>query len=357
MRTKRKTAVGRAVSWIAAGLAVLTVFGAFAALIPRRDTAEPEFPTFGSEAVVVKLRDDFLETGEVITAASYSEGRHMIAIDGTGPSEIREASNGAAWETHPIINRGVSAAYTGVVDEIVYFGDVWFFGLYQWNDQEGGRVYGYDRYKHEMGEFGSYLWTQGALGMPDAGDLTCLVAFGTNLCAVDETGYLWRKGTSGAFELLGRPFEGTRVFDLDKAGNTYLALGIDAEGTVLFTAKSLYGAWTKQRLDGIRANSFATTDKACFIACDDGKIAYSEDFKSWKISRMPDDVDFSEFFYFQGTYYAIGSNATEGVLYESATGAAWEHVASVNEPLTAVSVGSDEALLYGEDGGIYRLTK
>ena len=357
MRTKRKTAVGRAVSWIAAGLAVLTVFGAFAALIPRRDIAEPEFPTFGSEAVVVKLRDDFLKTGEVITAASYSEGRHVIAIDGAGPSEIREAKNGAVWETHPIANLGLNVAYTGVVDEIVCFNDTWFFGLYHWNEQEGGRVYGYNDYELGSDEFRSYLWTKGTLGMPDAGDLTCLAAFGTNLCAVDETGYLWRKGLEGTFDLFGRPFVGTRIFDLDKSGKTYLALGMDAEGAVLYTATSLSGIWAKQQLDGITANSFATSDKACFIACDDGKIAYSEDFKSWKISRMPDDVDFSEFFYFKGTYYAIGSNATEGVLYESATGAAWERVVSVDEPLTAVSVGSSEALLYGEDGGVYRLTK
>ncbi len=359
MRTKRKTAVGRAVSWIAAGLAVLTVVGALAALAPRRDTPETSFPAYGSsEAALVKVKSDFLKSGETLTAASYSEGRHVIAIDGTGPSEIREASDGVSWENHVISYEDVNDAYSVVVDELLNFEGAWFFGLNHWNDEEGGRVYRCRNKRFDTTDFSSFLWTRSTVqGRSDAGDLTCLTAFGANLCAVDETGYLWHKVSNGVFSLVGRPFEGARVYDLEKCGNAYLALGADAEGTVLYTATSLTGAWAKQRLDGIRANSFATSDKACFIACDDGKIAYSEDFKSWKISRMPDDVDFSEFFYFQGTYYAIGSNENVGVLYESATGAAWERVASVDEPLTAVSVGSDEALLYGEDGGVYRLTK
>lgn len=357
MKNKAK---GGVISWGAIILAVLTLVGALAALVPRREIKDPEFPIFGSETVLVKLRDDFLKSGEVITAASYSEGRHVIAIDGTGPSEIREASDGAAWKIHPVTNRVLNVAYTGVVDEIVCVDGTWYFGLYHWNDQEGGRVYRYKEKELGSEEFESCLWTRSTTagnGRADAGDLTCLTAFGANLCAVDETGYLWTQFSGGGFSLVGRPFEGARVYDLEKCGKTYLALGADAEGTILYTATSLTGAWAKQRLDGISANSFATSDKACFIACDDGKIAYSEDFESWKISRMPDNVDFSEFFYFKGHYYAIGSNENVGVLYESTTGAAWERVVSVDEPLTAVSVGSDEALLYGEDGGVYRLTK
>ncbi|MBQ2734929.1 MAG: hypothetical protein IJF33_03770 [Clostridia bacterium] len=364
MRTKRKTAVGRAVSWIAVGLAVLTVFGAFAALIPRRDTAEPEFPTFGSEAVVVKLGDDLIAPGEVITAASYERNRHVIAVDREGTTEFREIIGGLPlWYANPIVHQTGNEALTGVVDDVVYYDGKCFFGLTSWNGGEGGRVYVYDQNGFSLtgGNFNCCLWTRSEeFGLTDSGDLTCLAKLGFTVAVVDEAGYLWQRNSvfgSTGFYLVGRPFEGDRVYDLEMCGSTYLALGSDAEGTVLYTATSLFGPWAKQRLDGITANSFATSDKACFIACDDGKIAYSEDFKSWKVSRMPDDVDFSEFFYFQGTYYAIGSNATEGVLYESSTGAAWERVVSVNEPLTAVSVGSFEALLYGEDGGFYRLTK
>ena len=153
-----------------------------------------------------------------------------------------------------------------------------------------------------------------------------------------------------------RPFAGYRVFDLDKLGDTYLALGEDASGrAVLFTATSPTGTWTPHLLGNYGATRLTLAGGTCVVACDDGRLAYTSDLASWRYAKMPDDVEFTEFFSHGGNYYAIANKDGRGLLYESTNGVSWERVAEVDEPLSCVSSGPREAFLYGESGGVYRM--
>ena len=153
-----------------------------------------------------------------------------------------------------------------------------------------------------------------------------------------------------------RPFAGYRVFDLDKLGDTYLALGEDASGrAVLFTATSPTGTWTPRLLGNYGATRLTLAGGTCVVACDDGRLAYTSDLSSWRYAKMPDDVEFTEFFAHGGNYYAIANKDGRGLLYESTNGVSWERVAEVDELLSCVSSGPREAFLYGESGGVYRM--
>lgn len=363
MKIKTKTKLGRVTVWVAAVLAVLTLLGAFAALIPRRDKSPPEFPTFGSDVVLAKLTDlPGVKNGEV-TAASYANGMHFAAFDHADADKtlLLASKDGKSWTNvldHPAVS-GVMP-YDGIIDEIVYVNDTWFFGFFEFGNAAHGIVF---RFRPESGDNSGLggEWQASFDGKFETGRATSMDVIDGTLYLVTENGHLYRKTKGGAWyaanEAIPTPFAGYRVFDLAKCGDKFLALGEDECGTVLFTASSMTGTWTVQRIDGIKANRFDTTDTACFIACEDGKLVYSSDLSTWKVSRMADNVSFTEFFTFGSKHYAIGSNDTYGVLYESTNGAAWERVASVDEPLSSVSVTASEALLYGNRGGVYRLTK
>ena len=364
MKTKRKLGVRRTLAWLAAVLAVLTLLGAFAALIPG-PRESPVFTPFGSNVVLVKLGEEsFLDRG-TLTAASYANGIHFAAIDGDGntATQLLASPDGKTWQNlldHPSIAGQMPK--DGIIDEVVFVNDTWFFGFFGWFSSTDAVVFRFRPASADNYGLGGD-WQASFDGKSvGSGRATAMDVIDGVLYLVTEYGALYRKTTGGAWyptnEADPTPFEGYRVFDLTKCGNKVLALGEDASGTVLFQASSMTGTWTMQRLDGIKANRFDTTPGgACFIAADGGKLAFSSNLSTWKISRMPDNVSFTEFFNFGGKHYAIGSDDTYGVLYESQDGASWERVAKVDTPLLAASVAEKEAILYGENGSIYRLTK
>ena len=345
---------------MAAVLAVLTVFGCFAALLPRPPDDQTEFDKFGSDVVLAKLTQIEGLGSNTVTAASYANGMHLLANQ---PTKLLCSTDGKSWQNvldHPSI--AGQWASDRIIDEIVYVDGTWFFGVFGWYSQTDGLVFRFRPGTADNSGLGGEWQASFDGKTSQSGAGVAMEVLDNVLYFVTENGHLYRKTPGGAWypasESVPAPFAGYRVFDLAKCDNLYLALGEDENGTVLFRASSMTGTWTMKRLNGIKANRFDTTaDGACFIACDGGKLAYSSDLFSWKISEMADNVSFTEFFTFGGKYYAIGSDDTRGVLYESTNGATWERVASVDEPLSAVSVAEDAAILYADGGAIYRLTK
>lgn len=362
MKGKTKTKHGEAVKWLAIVLAVLAAVGCFATLIPRKAEPPPVFETYGSDVDVVKINTLTDAIEGTITAASCANGMYFTAIETSGLTKLLVSNNGSSWTNvldHP--STADLLPWDGIIDEIVYVNSTWFFGFQSFDTISDGMVF---RFRPDSGDNSGLGgdWQASFDGRSyGSGRATAMDVIGGTLYLVTENGHLFRKTSGGAWYLVNEsvptPFAGYRVFDIAKCGDTYLALGEDASGSVLFTARAMTGTWTVQRLS-TKANRFDTTDSACFIACDNGTFLYTEDFENWKTSRMPDNVSFTEFFVYGGNHYAVGINEEIGVVYESTNGgASWERVAETDEPLVAVSVGSNEALLYGEDGGIFRLTK
>ena len=359
-----KNNASRAVGALAIVMALLAVFGLFASLSPPRDKAgDIPFVEYGSDVVLAKLTKVASLDEGTLTAASYANGIHFAAIDGDGETQLLASSDGKTWQNvldHPSIAGDMPK--NGIIDEVVFINDTWFFGFFGWYSSTDAIVFRFRPTSADNYGLGGE-WQASFDGKTlGSGRATAMDVVDGVLYLVTENGDLYRKTPGGAWypatEADPSPFSGYRVFDLAKCGNKVLALGEDASGTVLFQASSMTGTWTVQRLDGIKANRFdTTTNGACFIACDSGKLAFSSDLSTWKYSRMPDDVSFTEFFTFGGKHYAIGSDDTYGVLYESQDGASWERVVKVNTPLSAASIAAKEVVLYGENGTIYRLTK
>ena len=368
MKTKRKLGVGRALTWLALALAVLTVLGAVSALIPHPGRS-PTFEPYGSEITLVKLQNESIKKG-VITAASYANGYHFVSAVYDGmPSMLLVSADGKAWEDL-FSDRTIAGEYpyAQVLDEIVYVDNYLYLGFFGWNpyDVVNSATEGYV-FRFNPAKDGSMLGgTYGAVfngSQYNAGRFTCLDVIDGRLHVVDEHGSIYYKTNpgQGAWYPVGstdfKPFAGYKVTDITKCGSTYLTLGEKDGTSVLFTAKSMSGTWTMHQLEH-RAHRVESSGKAAFLACDGGVLAYTTDFVNWSYSKMPDrNVDFTEFFVFCGKHYAIGASDEKGVLYESTNGgASWERVCEMQEPLAAASVSSKEAFLYGNEGGVYRLT-
>lgn len=346
-------------SWTAAVLAVLALLGAFAALIPRRPAETPTYTPFGSEVTFAKLTtDEILQSGE-ITAASFGEGTHVVAVNrpGSASTLLHYSADGIEWDSLEL-NSGDYPAYGSVVDEVFYNHGGWYVAFLKWNSANLS-VINYKADKLSSGTWTNYYNTSHHAGQ---GLITCFdkvkdSTYGYRMVFVSSTGHFCYEKTGNTYYDCGPVFEGYDVFDIARFGKKLAVLGRDAEGAVVFFADDYESDWTMVRVPGIAPSSFVTAGSVCFIACEDGRIAYSSDLESWKFSRMPDDVDFAEFFSFGGKHYAIGEKNGKGMLYESQNGVTWERVAVVDEGLTFASVGTSAVLLYGEDGGVYRLTK
>ena len=365
MKTIRKPGGGRTVAWLAAVLAALTLLGAFAALIPRSNGTSGNFTPYGSTVELVKMQTPETAGGR-ITAATYADGKHVMAVDKeTDPSAIYYTTDGKTW-TNALADKstGNYDTYAEIVDEVAFSVNNWFFATYGWNSSgSDGFIF---RFTEERQLGGA--WTIAFSGANDMLEGPCNILTmeapdGANgdLYVVTSNGYLLNR-RNAPYSFMGavydgyRPFVGYSVFDLDKLGDTYLALGEDASGrAVLFTATDPSGTWTPRVLGEYGATRLTVTDDLCVVACDDGRLAYTSDLSTWKYAKMPDNVEFSEFFSFGDSYYAIANKDGRGMLYESTNGVSWERVAVVDELLTCVSSGPREAFLYGVNGGVYRM--
>lgn len=361
---KTKTAGRRIVSWIALALAVLTVVGCLGNLLPRvgEDDIVPD--AYGSDVKLQKVATLRQGYGSNVTAASYTNGVHLVAYDYSyNETALYASSDGGAWENvldHPsVVNQWPAAQ---MIDEIVYIDGVWYFGFFGWlTNSTDGFIFCFGTPKEPEDLGGNYGSTFNG-SQYSSGRFTALEVVDGTLYTVSEHGGMFYKTTGGAWRPVvsvdNKPFAGYYVTDITKCGSTYLALGESDAGSVLFTASSMDGTWTMHEL-AYYANRIESAGNVAFLACDDGVLAYTTNFTNWSYSKMPDrSVDFTEFFAFEGKHYAIGADDSKGVLYESTNGGvSWERVIEVNEPLMAVSVSQTDAFLYGQQGGVYKLVK
>ena len=363
--TKKKSG-GRAIALVVAlALVAPLLLGGLVSLGDKRGEGSLFTPT--PELALEKLTTLKLWSPGVnphVTAASYVNGTHLVAYstpDGSTPTKLMTSTDGKTW-TNVLANPSVANMYpyNDILDEIVYKDDIWFFGFFGWNNSSDGFIF-----RFIPGQDGSVLggsWGSTFNGsLYSSGRFTWLGVVDDTLYTVSEHGAIYYKTKGGAWNPVRgedyKPFAGYKVTDVTKCGNKYVALGTSEEETVLFYAYVFDGYWYTKKLD-VEATRLESSGNAVFLACNDGTLAYFKDMTNWSYSKMPDrNVDFTEFFAFKGKYYAIGSSDDMGVLYESINGgASWERVCATSEPLSAVSVATDEAFLYGENGGIYRLT-